>query len=49
MHYRSYFVFRFSYGVDGDVVEGLDQICVAEGQAAIAATAIHNELIKRDR
>lgn len=33
----------------GDVVEGLDQICVAEGQAAIAATAIHNELIELDR
>lgn len=32
----------------GDVVEGLDQICVAEGQAAIAATAIHNELLERD-
>ncbi|MCZ3222506.1 FAD-dependent oxidoreductase, partial [Acinetobacter baumannii] len=26
----------------GDVVEGLDQISVAAGQAAIAATAIHN-------
>lgn len=28
----------------GDVVEGLDQISVAAGQAAIAATAIHNRL-----
>ncbi|HEX2139157.1 MAG TPA: FAD-dependent oxidoreductase, partial [Woeseiaceae bacterium] len=28
----------------GDVVEGLDQISVAMGQAAIAATAIHNSL-----
>jgi thioredoxin reductase (NADPH) len=28
----------------GDVVEGLDQISVAMGQAAIAATAIHNYL-----
>lgn len=28
----------------GDVVEGLDQIAVASGQAAIAATAIHNRL-----
>jgi thioredoxin reductase (NADPH) len=28
----------------GDVVEGLDQISVATGQAAIAATAIHNYL-----
>lgn len=31
----------------GDVVEGLDQICVAMGQAAIAATAIHNFLSGR--
>lgn len=30
--------------VAGDVVEGLDQISVAMGQAAIAATAIHNRL-----
>lgn len=30
----------------GDVVEGLDQICVATGQAAIAATAIHNDLLE---
>jgi thioredoxin reductase (NADPH) len=28
----------------GDVVEGLDQIAVAMGQAAKAATAIHNRL-----
>lgn len=28
----------------GDVTEGLDQIAVAMGQAAIAATAIHNSL-----
>jgi thioredoxin reductase (NADPH) len=28
----------------GDVVSGLDQIAVATGQAAIAATAIHNRL-----
>jgi thioredoxin reductase (NADPH) len=28
----------------GDVTRGLDQICVATGQAAIAATAIHNSL-----
>ncbi|RZL32467.1 MAG: NAD(P)/FAD-dependent oxidoreductase [Rubrivivax sp.] len=28
----------------GDVVSGLDQIGVAVGQAAIAATAIHNSL-----
>lgn len=32
----------------GDVVEGLDQICVATGQAATAATAIHNELLEHD-
>ena len=31
------------YGA-GDVVEGLDQIAVAAGQAAVAATAIHNRL-----
>jgi thioredoxin reductase (NADPH) len=31
----------------GDVTRGLDQICVATGQAAIAATAIHNRLDKR--
>jgi len=31
----------------GDVVDGLDQISVAMGQAAIAATAIHNWLPKR--
>jgi thioredoxin reductase (NADPH) len=28
----------------GDVVRGLNQIAVAAGQAAIAATAIHNAL-----
>jgi thioredoxin reductase (NADPH) len=28
----------------GDVVRGLNQICVANGEAAIAATAIHNRL-----
>ncbi|MGC1301420.1 MAG: NAD(P)/FAD-dependent oxidoreductase [Caulobacteraceae bacterium] len=28
----------------GDVVRGLNQICVAEGEAAIAACAIHNRL-----
>ncbi len=28
----------------GDVVEGLDQISVAMGQAAVAATAVHNSL-----
>ena len=28
----------------GDVVRGLNQISVAEGAAAIAATAIHNRL-----
>lgn len=33
----------------GDVVEGLDQIAVATGQAACAATAIHNLLRKRDQ
>lgn len=32
----------------GDVVEGLDQISVAIGQAAKAATAIHNLLRDRD-
>ena len=32
----------------GDVVEGLDQISVATGQAAIAATAIHNLLRDSD-
>lgn len=32
----------------GDVVEGLDQIAVASGQAAIAATAIHNWLRERE-
>lgn len=30
----------------GDIVSGLSQICVAESQAAIAATAIHNDLLK---
>jgi thioredoxin reductase (NADPH) len=28
----------------GDVVRGLNQICVAEGEAAVAACAIHNRL-----
>jgi thioredoxin reductase (NADPH) len=32
----------------GDVVEGLDQISVAMGQAAIAATAIHNFLREKE-
>ena len=32
----------------GDLVSGLDQISVAMGQAAIAATAIHNDLRERD-
>ncbi len=32
----------------GDIVEGLDQISVATGQAAIAATAIHNRLRERE-
>ena len=32
----------------GDVVEGLDQISVANGQAAKAATAIHNLLRERE-
>ena len=35
------------YGA-GDVVEGLDQIAVASGQAAIAATSIHNRLRERE-
>ena len=30
----------------GDLVRGLNQICVANGEAAIAATAIHNRLPK---
>jgi thioredoxin reductase (NADPH) len=33
----------------GDVVEGLDQISVATGQAAEAATAIHNLLREREQ
>jgi thioredoxin reductase (NADPH) len=33
----------------GDVVEGLDQIAVASGHAAVAATAIHNRLRERER
>ena len=33
----------------GDVVEGLDQISVATGQAARAATAIHNLLREREQ
>jgi thioredoxin reductase (NADPH) len=32
----------------GDVVQGLDQVAVATGQAAIAATAIHNYLRELD-
>lgn len=32
----------------GDIVFGLDQISVAMGQAAVAATAIHNDLRQRD-
>ena len=32
----------------GDVVVGLDQIAVAMGHAAIAATALHNELRDKD-
>lgn len=32
----------------GDVVAALDQVAVATGHAAIAATAIHNDLRKRD-
>lgn len=32
----------------GDVVEGLDQISVALGQAATAATAVHNQLRDQD-
>lgn len=31
----------------GDLVRGLNQICVASGEAAVAATAIHNRLPKR--
>lgn len=33
----------------GDIVAGLDQISVAMGHAAIAATALHNDLRERDR
>lgn len=32
----------------GDVTAGLDQIAVATGQAALAATTIHNDLRERD-
>ena len=32
----------------GDIVSGLNQICVAESQAAIAATAIHEKLNKTE-
>ena len=32
----------------GDIVEGLNQISVAMGQAAVAATAVHNLLRCRD-
>ena len=34
--------------VAGDVVEGLAQVAVAEGHAAVAATAIHNRLSGAD-
>ncbi|MFN4129279.1 MAG: NAD(P)/FAD-dependent oxidoreductase, partial [Paracoccaceae bacterium] len=37
-----------AYGI-GDVTEGLDQIAVAMGQGAIAATAIHNSLHRTTR
>lgn len=33
----------------GDVVEGLDQISVASGHGAVAATKAHNDLRERDR
>ena len=33
----------------GDVAQGLNQISVAAGQAAIATTAIHNNLLKAER
>jgi thioredoxin reductase (NADPH) len=33
----------------GDVVRGLNQISVAMGEAAIAATAIHNRLSSKPR
>jgi thioredoxin reductase (NADPH) len=33
----------------GDVVSGLSQICVATGQAAIAATAIHTSLLNHQK
>ena len=33
----------------GDIVTGLDQISVAMGHAAIAATTMHNDLRIRDR
>jgi thioredoxin reductase (NADPH) len=32
----------------GDIVRGLDQISVALGEAAVAATAIHNRLPRVD-
>jgi thioredoxin reductase (NADPH) len=32
----------------GDIVSGLDQISVAMGQAAVAATTLHNDLRARD-
>ena len=32
----------------GDIVAGLDQISVAMGHAAIAATTLHNDLRTRD-
>ena len=30
----------------GDVVRGLNQISVAEGEAAIASTAVHSRLVR---
>ena len=33
----------------GDITDGLDQIAVGMGQAAIAATAIHNDLSERQQ
>ena len=33
-----------NFFVAGDVAKGVDQICVAMGHAAAAATAIHNSL-----
>ncbi|WP_237066272.1 FAD-dependent oxidoreductase [Loktanella sp. M215] len=33
----------------GDITDGLDQIAHAMGQAAIAATAIHNDMSEKDQ